>query len=91
MLSAVTAAVVPMAAVKMVQQKLVSVLLEKNLHLIKKNVTVGDWLEAYCLFRQLIYVCICIVIPNSSENYVFLPQTILRETFSFWAFPDLNF
>ena len=62
MLNAVTAADVPMAAAKMVQQKLVSVLLETNLHLTTKHVKVGDWLEAYCLITQLIYVCI--VIPS---------------------------
>ncbi|KAK2167442.1 hypothetical protein NP493_1275g00055 [Ridgeia piscesae] len=38
MLSAVTATDVPMAAAKLVQQKLVSVLLEKNLHLTTKHV-----------------------------------------------------
>ena len=57
-LSAVAAVNVSMAAAKVVQKKLVSVLLEKYLHLTTKHVTVGDWLEAYCLFRQLIYVCI---------------------------------
>ena len=60
MLSALTPVNVPMDAAKVVQKKLVSVLLEKYLHLTTKHVTVGDWLEAYCLFRQLIYVCIVI-------------------------------
>ena len=64
MLSAVTAADVPMAAAKLVQQKLVSVLLEKNLHLTTKHVKVGVRLEAYCVIRQLLYVCKCIVKPS---------------------------